>query len=156
MRIFATLDVISRTDDDLSRRKPALDASDACYSCSERVEALRLLLNHPNISLFTLNASDPQGATPLGAAAGMNLLEIVQSLLADSSGAVSVDGIDSCGATALMREYFHDLLRVGNTETWRFRCLLCRECGSCENSGEKLSSGIVYRHKLIRVSSLRS
>lgn len=94
--------------------KPALDASDACYSCSERVEALRLLLNHPNISLFTLNASDPQGATPLGAAAGMNLLEIVQSLLADSSGAVSVDGIDSCGATALMHACY-----AGNVEVVR-------------------------------------
>jgi hypothetical protein len=63
-----------------------------------------MLLAHPDISLLTLNA--PQGAmngvTPLGMAAWQNLPDTVQVLLEGSTNTVSVDAMDSHGATALM------------------------------------------------------
>jgi hypothetical protein len=59
---------------------------------------------HPDISLFTLNApqSAMNGVTPLGMAAWLNLPEAVRLLLEASADTVSVDGMDSMGATALM------------------------------------------------------
>ena len=42
------------------------------------------------------------GVIPLGMAAWLNLPDVVRLLLEDSSHTVSVDGMDSHGATALM------------------------------------------------------
>lgn len=42
------------------------------------------------------------GVVPLGMAAWLNLPRVVRLLLEESEGAVSVDGMDSHGATALM------------------------------------------------------
>ena len=71
-----------------------------------RLDVLRTLLKHPDISLFTLNAPQQfmKGVTPLGMAAWLNMVDGVQTLLEESSDTVSVDGMDTHGATALMCE----------------------------------------------------
>ncbi|KAF5379780.1 hypothetical protein D9615_005707 [Tricholomella constricta] len=81
-----------------------IDASDASFMTPRRLNTIRLLLNHPKVSLFTLNApqSSMNGVIPLGMAAWLNMEEAVRLLLDDSSDAVSVDGMDAHGATALM------------------------------------------------------
>lgn len=69
-----------------------------------RLNAIRLLLSRPEISLFTLNAPQDafRGVTPIGVAAWMNLHDVVELLLKGSLYAVSVDGMDTHGATSLM------------------------------------------------------
>lgn len=69
-----------------------------------RLNVIRMLVRHKNITLFTLNApqSAMNGVTPLGMAAWLNMPVAVKALLQDSIGTVSVDGMDSHGATALM------------------------------------------------------
>lgn len=71
---------------------------------SERTQILRTLLEHPEISLHTLNAPQAalRGVTPLGLAAWLNVPEMVRLLLEVCPGIVSVDGMDSLGATPLM------------------------------------------------------
>jgi hypothetical protein len=85
-----------------------LDASDASHMTTGRLNALRILLRHPDISLYTLNAPQTfmRGVTPLGMAAWLNWEDAVRVLLEESAETVSVDGMDSCGATALMCEFF--------------------------------------------------
>jgi hypothetical protein len=80
------------------------DASEASFTSKNRLQLLRALLSHPRISLFTLNSpqSALKGVTPLGMASWLNIPEVVCTLLEDSAEAVSVDGMDSYGATALM------------------------------------------------------
>lgn len=70
----------------------------------KRLNAIRLLIMHPNINLFTLNApqSSMNGVIPLGMAAWLNMADAIRVLLDDSSDTVSVDGMDTHGATALM------------------------------------------------------
>ncbi|KAI0069775.1 hypothetical protein K474DRAFT_1609893 [Panus rudis PR-1116 ss-1] len=65
---------------------------------------LRALLAHPDISLHTLNAPQValQGVTPLILATWLNIPEMVRLLLEYCPGLVSVDGMDTLGATALM------------------------------------------------------
>jgi hypothetical protein len=79
---------------------------DASFLTLKRLNTIRLLLRHPGISLFTLNAphSSMNGVVPLGMAAWLNLPEAVRLLLEDSAHTVSVDGMDAHGATALMCE----------------------------------------------------
>ena len=74
-----------------------------------RLNAIRLLLGHPRISLFTLNApqNSTNGVVPLGMAAWLNMPEAVRLLLEGSAAAVSVDGMDAHGATALMCKKRH-------------------------------------------------
>jgi len=83
-----------------------MDAYDASFLTSNRLNAIRMLLIHPDISLLTLNT--PQlsmnGVIPLGMAAWLNQPEVVRVLLEESADSVSVDGMDSHGATALMCE----------------------------------------------------
>ena len=87
-----------------------MDACDASFLTPNRLNAIRALLTHPDISLFTLNA--PQlsmnGVIPLGMAAWLNQPEVVRVLLEESADSVSVDGMDSHGATALMCEYIKE------------------------------------------------
>ena len=72
----------------------------------KRLNALKLLVNHPDVSLFTLNApqSSMNGVIPLGMAAWLNQPQAIRVLLEESADSVSVDGMDSHGATALMCE----------------------------------------------------
>ncbi|CAL1716418.1 unnamed protein product [Somion occarium] len=81
-----------------------VDASDASYMLPKRLRILRTLLGHPEISLHTLNAPQAalRGVTPLGLAAWLNVPEIVRLILECCPGLVSVDGMDSLGATPLM------------------------------------------------------
>ena len=83
-----------------------MDAHDASFLTPNRLNAIRTLLTHPDISLLTLNT--PQlsmnGVIPLGMAAWLNQPEVVRVLLEDATDAVSVDGMDFHGATALMCE----------------------------------------------------
>ena len=48
------------------------------------------------------------GVIPLGMAAWLNQPEVVRVLLEESADSVSVDGMDSHGATALMCEYIKE------------------------------------------------
>lgn len=81
-----------------------MDASDASFLTPGRLEAIEALVEHPEISLFTLNAPQAayNGVTPLGMAAWLNMLGAVQALLGKNARIVSVNGMDSHGATALM------------------------------------------------------
>ena len=83
-----------------------MDAYDASFLTPSRLNTVRALITHPNISLLTLNA--PQlsmnGVIPLGMAAWLNQPDVVRVLLENSGASVSVDGMDSHGATALMCE----------------------------------------------------
>lgn len=47
-----------------------------------------------------------RGVTPLGLAAWLNLPEVVKMLLEQCPGLVSVDGMDTLGATPLMCEWY--------------------------------------------------
>ncbi|THH21300.1 hypothetical protein EW146_g225 [Bondarzewia mesenterica] len=81
-----------------------VNASDASFMTESRLGVIRLLVEHPHVSLYSLNAPQEavNGATPLGVAAWLNALEAIRVLVEDSAGAVSVNGMDSHGATALM------------------------------------------------------
>ena len=83
-----------------------MDAYDASFLTPNRLNVIRTLITHPDISLLTLNT--PQlsmnGVIPLGMAAWLNQPEVVRVLLEDGTDSVSVDGMDSHGATALMCE----------------------------------------------------
>lgn len=83
-----------------------MDAYDASSLTPNRLNAIRILLTHPDISLLTLNTpqSSMNGVIPLGMAAWLNQPEVVRVLLEDGADSVSVDGMDSHGATALMCE----------------------------------------------------
>ncbi|KAF9231002.1 hypothetical protein BU15DRAFT_90999 [Melanogaster broomeanus] len=85
-------------------RWETIDASDASFMSQDRLNVLRIAVSHPSISLYTLNA--PQDSindvTPLGMAAWLDMPAAVQLLLECSSGAVSVDAMDTDGATPLM------------------------------------------------------
>jgi hypothetical protein len=69
-----------------------------------RLNALRILLAQPEVSLLTLNAphATMSGVIPLGMAAWLNQPIAVRALLDDGVDSVAVDGMDSHGATALM------------------------------------------------------
>jgi hypothetical protein len=83
-----------------------MDAHGASFLTPNRLNAIRTMLTHPDISLLALNT--PQlsmnGVIPLGMAAWLNQPEVVRVLLEDGTDAVSVDGMDFHGATALMCE----------------------------------------------------
>ncbi|KAF9223913.1 hypothetical protein BS17DRAFT_125513 [Gyrodon lividus] len=85
-------------------RWETINASDASFMFEDRLNVLRMAVSHPDVSLYTLNA--PQDSindvTPLGMAAWLDMPEVVQLLLEYSLGAVSVDGMDTDGATPLM------------------------------------------------------
>jgi hypothetical protein len=73
----------------------------------ERLACIRALINHPKISLLTLNAphNSMNGVVPLGMAAWLNLPKVVKLVLEESADAISVDGMDCQGATPLMCEF---------------------------------------------------
>lgn len=73
---------------------------------SNRLNVLKTLVGHPEVSLLTLNAphSSMDGVNPLCIAAWLNEPQAVRVLLRDSIDTVAVDGMDSHGATALMCE----------------------------------------------------
>ncbi|KDR78809.1 hypothetical protein GALMADRAFT_63953 [Galerina marginata CBS 339.88] len=81
-----------------------VDAYDASFMTPKRLNALKLLVNHPDTSLLTLNTpqTSMNGVIPLGMAAWLNQPQAVRVLLEESVDSVSVDGMDSHGATALM------------------------------------------------------
>ena len=70
----------------------------------KRLNALKIMLQHPQVTLRTLNAthSSMNGVIALGMAAWLNQVDAVRTLLHDSLDGVSVDGMDAHGATALM------------------------------------------------------
>jgi hypothetical protein len=83
-----------------------MDACDASIMSPKRLATLKTLLSHPDINLLTLNAphQSMNGVIPLCMAAWLNQPQAVRALLNDSADSVSVDGMDSHGATALMCE----------------------------------------------------
>ncbi|KAF9480020.1 hypothetical protein BDN70DRAFT_656893 [Pholiota conissans] len=94
------------------------DARDASFMSPNRIAALKTILNHPDISLLTLNLPHEvrmDGEIPLGVATWLNQPQAVQVLLNDSLDAVSVDGMDAMGATALMyaaRDGHLDIIQI--------------------------------------------
>ncbi len=78
-----------------------IDAYNAPFMTPSRLNALKILLSR---SLLTLNApyASMNGVTRM--AAWLNQPQAVRALLELSAESVSVDGIDSYGATALMCE----------------------------------------------------
>jgi len=86
----------------------SLDGCDASFMTPTRLNALKILLGRPEISLLTLNApqSSMNGVIPLGMAAWLNQPQAVRTLLDDSADSVCVDGMDSHGATALMCKFY--------------------------------------------------
>lgn len=83
-----------------------MDPNDASFLTADRLAAIRALITHPKISLLTLNAphNSMNGVVPLGIASWLNLPVVVKLLLEESADTISVDGMDSHGATALMCE----------------------------------------------------
>ncbi|KAF8634145.1 hypothetical protein AX15_001049 [Amanita polypyramis BW_CC] len=82
-----------------------IDALDnASFVTKERLNVIRRMLSHPDISLYTMNApqNSLNGVTPLGMAAWLDAPDVVKMLLEESADAVAVDGMDIHGATALM------------------------------------------------------
>lgn len=81
-----------------------VDVSDASFMLQKRLRVLKMLLEHDELSLHALNAPQRaiRGVTPLGFAAWLNIPAAVRLLLETYPGLVSVDGMDSLGATALM------------------------------------------------------
>ncbi|KAK0476396.1 ankyrin repeat-containing domain protein [Armillaria novae-zelandiae] len=79
-----------------------------------RLDVIRTLLGRPEISLYTLNAPQEacNGVTPIGMAAWLNMHAVVQLLVEDSLHTVSVDGMDTHGATSLMYATRDGNLRV--------------------------------------------
>jgi hypothetical protein len=90
-----------------------VDASDASFLTSSRLNVVNMLLQHPDINLCTMNTPNASlnGVIPLGMAAWLNAPAIVELLLDRSSDSVSVDGMDSQGATALMCRFYSLLAR---------------------------------------------
>lgn len=80
------------------------DASDESFMLPQRLVILKALLRHDKISLAALNApiDAMHSVTPLGLAAWLNSPEIVRMLLCECPGLVTVDGMDTSGATPLM------------------------------------------------------
>jgi hypothetical protein len=70
----------------------------------ERLACIRLLVAHPHVSLYTLNApqDEMRGVTPLGVAAWLNAIAAVRVCLDDGAGVVAVDAPDAHDATPLM------------------------------------------------------
>jgi hypothetical protein len=88
---------------------------------SKRLNAIRIMLHQPQVSLYCLNAphTATNGVIPLSMAAWLNFPNLVQVLLEESADAVAVDGLDAHGATALMCEYFHHhLLFISCIGAW--------------------------------------
>ncbi|KAI6016403.1 hypothetical protein PISMIDRAFT_686952 [Pisolithus microcarpus 441] len=85
-------------------RWETINASDASFMSEDRLTVLRIALLHPDISLYTLNAPQESinDVTPLGMAAWLGVPQVVKLLLDYSAGAISVDGMDTDGATPLM------------------------------------------------------
>ena len=75
--------------------------SDASFKLEERVEILTMLLNHDDISLFTLN-TPVRGVSPLCLAAWLDIPQMVRLLSESSRGMIPVNGMDNFGATPLM------------------------------------------------------
>ncbi|KIY68729.1 hypothetical protein CYLTODRAFT_373966 [Cylindrobasidium torrendii FP15055 ss-10] len=71
---------------------------------SARLNIIRALVSRPDVTLYTLNAPQEafRGVTPIGMAAWLNLYDAVNALLEGSLQSVSVDGMDTHGATSLM------------------------------------------------------
>ena len=86
------------------RRWDDVDVSDASFMLQKRLRIIKTILDHDDISLHALNAPQRaiRGVTPLGFAAWLNIPSAVRLLLETYPGLVSVDGMDSLGATALM------------------------------------------------------
>ena len=87
----------------LFRRWREADASDASFRLPDRLAILRALLHAEAISLAALNAplAAVRGTTPLGLAAWLDAPAMVRILLCECPGLVSVNGVDTSGATAL-------------------------------------------------------
>lgn len=104
------------------------DSSSESYMLGPRLAIIKALLRHEKISLSVLNApiDAMRGITPLGLAAWLNCPDIVRILLSECPGLVSVDGMDSSGATPLMyaardgrAEVVFDLLSFGARPDYR-------------------------------------
>ncbi|KAI0035363.1 hypothetical protein K488DRAFT_83069 [Vararia minispora EC-137] len=80
------------------------DASDASFMNPARLAVIQLLVTHPHISLYTLNAPQDElrGVTPLGVAAWLNAAEAVRICLDAGAGLFAIDSPDAHNATALM------------------------------------------------------
>ncbi|KAF9496645.1 hypothetical protein BDN71DRAFT_1588826 [Pleurotus eryngii] len=93
-----------------------VDASDASFVTLGRMKVIQTVIEHPDVSLYTLNAPQSafNGVTPLGMASWLNSPQAVECLLEGSRETVSVNGMDSHAATPLMYA-----ARDGNQEVTR-------------------------------------
>ena len=89
---------------DVAYRWENADASDASFKLEQRLEILKALVHHKNMTLASLNAplDAMRGITPLGLAAWLNIPDIVRILLHECPGLIAVNGMDASGATPLM------------------------------------------------------
>jgi hypothetical protein len=96
-----------RTTDNPQISWQATDVTHAPAMSNARLNILRLLISHRDISLYTLNASQfsmrrVSATSPLGAAVLLNMPLVVKDLLELCIGMVSVDFPDNYGGTPLM------------------------------------------------------
>jgi hypothetical protein len=98
-----------KSTDYVPKRWQEIDASDASFMTPKRLNAIRILLRQPQISLHCLNAphAATNGVVPLSMAAWLNFPNLVELLLEESADTVAVDGLDAHGATALMCTYLN-------------------------------------------------
>ncbi|KAG7444851.1 ankyrin [Guyanagaster necrorhizus] len=91
-----------------------MDVSPETLMTAGRLDVIRILLGRPEISLYNLNAPQEafNGVTPIGMAAWLNMYDVVRLLLEGSLHTVSVDGMDTHGATSLMYAARDGNLRV--------------------------------------------
>lgn len=104
-----------------------------------RLGLVRLLVSHPNVTLYTLNApqADMRDVTPLGIASWSNAVEVIKACLELGAGAVAVDARDGHSATPLMcSSCVFCSVQVVLLRLYPYRRCTRRTFGSCRRTGQ--------------------